>query len=418
VILRPMGYIFAAAIAQCPPSIDKPLGEPSAAPNPPIWGASKLRKISYPPGSIRQLGVTLVSLLNLFVRKGVDLRKTVPARRTFAGSTRVQQEGPTMLRRFCVGPISVLWAAGLGCAGASAGCGSVAAQQALQFQPVAHKFALMSQWCTDNAALKSEASADAVAPVLVQTDTPAPVLQSSVTTPTPAPPSHTPSLPKPQALAKTQTQHLPILGHGLVSRQASNVGGPARDDFAGQGANHSDTRRYREDLQRSPAGSVPQDDRHLRLDATLARRAVALVPEIERVAKAYQIDPLLLHAIAHVESRHNPDAVSHAGALGLMQVMPATARRFGVLSPHTALRDPSISLEVSSRYLKNLQQRFDNNLSLVIAAYNAGEGAVEKYGRRVPPYKETRGYVRDVLAHYRLLVGLRLGAERSAASTL
>jgi soluble lytic murein transglycosylase-like protein len=306
--------------------MEKPSGDPSARPNPPIWGASKLWKISYPPGSIRQLGVTLVSLLKIFVRVGV------------------------------------LWAAGLGCAGASAGCGSVAAQQALQFQPVAHKFALMSQWCTENAALKSEASADAVAPVLVQTDTPAPVLQSSVTTQTSAPPSYTPSLPKPQALPKTQ--HLPILGHGL------------------------------------------------------ARRAVALVPEIERVAKAYQIDPLLLHAIAHVESRHNPDAVSHAGALGLMQVMPATARRFGVVSPHTALRDPRISLEVSSRYLKNLQQRFDNNLSLVIAAYNAGEGAVEKYGRQVPPYKETRGYVRDVLAHYRLLVGLRLGAERSAASTL
>jgi soluble lytic murein transglycosylase-like protein len=149
-----------------------------------------------------------------------------------------------------------------------------------------------------------------------------------------------------------------------------------------------------------------------------AKRAIALVPEIERVALAYRIDPLLLHAIAHVESRHNPDAVSHAGALGLMQVMPATARRFGVSSPHTALRDPRISLEVSSRYLKNLQQRFGNNLSLVIAAYNAGEGAVEKYGRQVPPYKETRGYVRDVLAHYRLLVGLRVGADRSTASRL
>jgi len=136
-------------------------------------------------------------------------------------------------------------------------------------------------------------------------------------------------------------------------------------------------------------------------------RALSLVPQISDVAARFRIDPLLLHAIAHVESRHNPDAVSHAGALGLMQVMPATARRFGVTSPKAQLHDPKISLEVSSAYLKTLQQRFDNNLTLVIAAYNAGEGAVEKYGRQVPPYKETQGYVRDVLAHYRALLSLR-----------
>lgn len=145
-----------------------------------------------------------------------------------------------------------------------------------------------------------------------------------------------------------------------------------------------------------------------------AARALALVPQISEVAERYRIDPLLLHAIAHVESRHNPDAVSHAGALGLMQVMPATARRFGVTQPRTQLHDPRISLEVSSAYLKTLQRRFNNDLTLVIAAYNAGEGAVEKYGRRVPPYKETQGYVRSVMAHYRLLLGLRQGTDTAA----
>jgi soluble lytic murein transglycosylase-like protein len=145
-----------------------------------------------------------------------------------------------------------------------------------------------------------------------------------------------------------------------------------------------------------------------------AARALALVPQISQVAERYRIDPLLLHAIAHVESRHNPDAVSHAGALGLMQVMPATARRFGVTQPRTELHDPRISLEVSSAYLKTLQRRFDNDLTLVIAAYNAGEGAVEKYGRRVPPYKETQGYVKAVMAHYRLLLGLRQGTALAA----
>lgn len=168
---------------------------------------------------------------------------------------------------------------------------------------------------------------------------------------------------------------------------------------------------------RTPPAVVPS-----RLARSASRdstsRAIALVPQISRVAEQYGIDPLLLHAIAHVESRHNPAAMSHAGAVGLMQVMPATARRFGVTSPHSELRDPRISLEVSSAYLKTLQRRFDNNLPLIIAAYNAGEGAVEKYGRRIPPYKETQGYVRDVLAHYRLLVGTRDAARAATRAAL
>lgn len=144
-----------------------------------------------------------------------------------------------------------------------------------------------------------------------------------------------------------------------------------------------------------------------RIGREAVSRALALVPEVDAVATQYGIDPLLLHAIAHVESRHDARAVSHAGAMGLMQVMPATARRFGVAAPASQLRDPRVSLQVSSAYLKTLQRRFGNDLTLVIAAYNAGEGAVEKYGRRVPPYRETQGYVRDVLAHYRLLLGAR-----------
>jgi len=133
-----------------------------------------------------------------------------------------------------------------------------------------------------------------------------------------------------------------------------------------------------------------------------AVRALRLASDVDVVARRHDIDPLLLHAIAHVESRHNPQARSPAGARGVMQVMPATAKRFGV---HTvqALLEPSTNLEVSASYLKTLQRRFGNNLTLVLAAYNAGEGAVERYGRRVPPYRETQGYVRQVLEHYRTL---------------
>lgn len=154
-----------------------------------------------------------------------------------------------------------------------------------------------------------------------------------------------------------------------------------------------------------PAAVGPAKKGRRHIGRSALARALSLDHHVTEVAAAYRIDPLLLHAIAHVESRHNASAISHAGAMGLMQVMPATAQRFGVTSPRTQLLDPRTSLEVSSAYLKKLQDRFDNDLVLIIAAYNAGEGAVEKYGRRVPPYRETQGYVRNVLAHYKLLMG-------------
>ena len=131
-------------------------------------------------------------------------------------------------------------------------------------------------------------------------------------------------------------------------------------------------------------------------------RALALAPEVDAVARRHDIDPLLLHAVAHVESRHNAAAVSHAGARGLMQVMPATAARFGV-SQAGALHHAPTNLEVSAAYLKTLQLRFGTDLPLVLAAYNAGEGAVERYGRRIPPFAETQSYVKQVLAKYALL---------------
>jgi soluble lytic murein transglycosylase-like protein len=142
-------------------------------------------------------------------------------------------------------------------------------------------------------------------------------------------------------------------------------------------------------------------------------RALRLAPAVDAVARSYDIDPLLMHAIARVESRHDPAAVSHAGARGLMQVMPATAGRFGVAAA-AQLYDAPTNLEVSAAYLKTLQQRFGNDLPLVLAAYNAGEGAVERHGRRIPPYPETRSYVRQVLDAYALLRGANTAHSREA----
>jgi soluble lytic murein transglycosylase-like protein len=147
------------------------------------------------------------------------------------------------------------------------------------------------------------------------------------------------------------------------------------------------------------------------------QRIRALVPVVADAAVRHGIDPLLLHAVAHVESRHQAGARSHAGARGVMQVMPGTARRFGLDDPLRELLQPELNVAVGAEYLKTLQKRFGNDLSLVLAAYNAGEGAVEKYGRRIPPYPETQAYVRDVLATYAEL-RRRLGAPTGVAGSV
>jgi hypothetical protein len=134
-------------------------------------------------------------------------------------------------------------------------------------------------------------------------------------------------------------------------------------------------------------------------------RAIRLAPEIDAVARRHDLDPLLLHAIAWVESRHDPQAVSRAGARGLLQLMPATAARYGV-GDSRSLADAALNLDVGASHLKALQRRFGDDLELVLAAYNAGEARVERSGRRVPPIDETRDYVRRVLAQYRRFIAV------------
>jgi soluble lytic murein transglycosylase-like protein len=114
-------------------------------------------------------------------------------------------------------------------------------------------------------------------------------------------------------------------------------------------------------------------------------------------AKATQVDAALISAVISVESGYNPSARSRAGAVGLMQLMPETARRYGVKNR----LDPAQSIHGGARYLRDLKVLFDGNLPLVLAAYNAGEGTVMKHGRRIPPYRETVAYVPKVLDHYR-----------------
>jgi soluble lytic murein transglycosylase-like protein len=119
-------------------------------------------------------------------------------------------------------------------------------------------------------------------------------------------------------------------------------------------------------------------------------------PLIADAAQAYQMDTALLHAVITAESGYDPGAVSKKGALGLMQLMPETARRYGVADP----LDPLQNIHGGAQYLRDLLRMFDRDLPLALAAYNAGENAVRKYGNRVPPYRETASYVPKVLKIY------------------
>jgi soluble lytic murein transglycosylase-like protein len=158
--------------------------------------------------------------------------------------------------------------------------------------------------------------------------------------------------------------------------------------------------------------NVPTDERYSVLITELAVAAVpvAAMPKaksglarkagydqgVDEVSRAYGLESALLHAVISVESSYNPNAVSSKGAAGLMQLMPQTAKRYGVADAF----DPRQNLNGGARYLRDLLRLFNNNISLALAAYNAGEHAVMKHGNRIPPYRETLNYVPRVLGFY------------------
>jgi hypothetical protein len=122
-----------------------------------------------------------------------------------------------------------------------------------------------------------------------------------------------------------------------------------------------------------------------------------LVPLINDAARAYGLDPKLVHAVIRAESGYNANAVSSKGAVGLMQLIPATAQRYGVQDSY----DPGQNIQGGTRYLRDLLKMFNGNMELAIAGYNAGENAVIRAGNRIPPYPETMAYVPKVLSFYR-----------------
>lgn len=134
---------------------------------------------------------------------------------------------------------------------------------------------------------------------------------------------------------------------------------------------------------------------------------------IQRTADQVSLDPMLIKSVMHAESAFNPNAVSHKGASGLMQLMPETARRYGVSS----IFDPRQNVMGGARYLSYLLDRFDGDLELALAGYNAGENAVDRTGG-VPPYAETRHYVKKVTRLYREYRNERCGRQATDAAAI
>jgi len=156
-----------------------------------------------------------------------------------------------------------------------------------------------------------------------------------------------------------------------------------------------DNNRYRL-LILSPRDRTASGERY---DAMLLAKAGRYDSIIEKAATAASVEPNLLRAVIVVESGFNSRAVSKRGAMGLMQLMPATATRFGVSNPY----DPLQNVHAGARYLKFLIDRFGQDVRLALAAYNAGEDAVDRNGGQIPPFSETMAYVPRVLKIYQML---------------
>jgi soluble lytic murein transglycosylase-like protein len=201
---------------------------------------------------------------------------------------------------------------------------------------------------------------------------------------------------------------MPMLGFGDVYKYVDADGKTYFTDAPLKGKD------YRLEWKRTAKKLIKENSKTL--VAVGRRRAALSVPPkklsarrnryarmIDMAAQRFNLYPELLHAVIRTESAYNPSAVSSAGAIGLMQLMPGTAARYKV----SDIYDPEDNLHGGAEYLRDLLNMFDNDLRLALAGYNAGENAVIKYGRRIPPYPETQKYVRRVLQF--------LWAERASA---
>lgn len=210
-----------------------------------------------------------------------------------------------------------------------------------------------------------------------------------------------------------------VLGYGLHVQARADMWKYVDENGVTQFTNQRPGKDYQLVIQSSPAAPAQAGlgGRQGAPDAA-AHRAVAVMnasPTYQAVqgsltaaSLTHGVDYELLKAVMVAESAFNPKAVSHKGAVGLMQIMPDTARRYGVQSEpdstvESKLTDPDLNIRTGTRYLADLLRMFGGETELAIAAYNAGEGAVMRAGNRIPNYRETQQYVKKVMAVYRVL---------------
>jgi soluble lytic murein transglycosylase-like protein len=187
---------------------------------------------------------------------------------------------------------------------------------------------------------------------------------------------------------------------------------------------HADVYSYTDGQGISHFSNVPADARYRLLIASPAlkggthsadkgaawlSKSAAYDAIIETAAFANTVQPALIRAVIVIESGFNPRAVSKRGAVGLMQLRPETARRYGVADSY----DPAENIRAGAHYLSDLMLLFDSNTELVLAAYNAGENAVARYGGHIPPFKETQQYVPSVIKVYQALMAQERASEQT-----
>lgn len=209
----------------------------------------------------------------------------------------------------------------------------------------------------------------------------------------------------------------------LLSCSLSFVSASALADIYGyvdaEGVSHFSTEKLDERYQLFVRGDKPFDSSTLTAAAPVSINPALLrylaqhpnlktyEPLMQQAGEEFSIDPALLKAVMAAESGFNPNAVSPKGAVGLMQIMPATAERYGLRddqkkSISQKLTDPKTNIRLAARYLHDLHKLFPNQPQLILASYNAGEGAVKKYKNTIPPYPETRNYVQVVSQFHQL----------------
>ena len=195
--------------------------------------------------------------------------------------------------------------------------------------------------------------------------------------------------------------NLQRVGPERIQQRLAELAGRMDDRF-GNRPDPAPAPKFEEKLQGALTGSISGNDGMLapmRLDG-LGIQTSSIDELVAKIAKEEGVDAGLLHAVIQTESAGDPNAVSNKGARGLMQLMPATAASLGVTDP----TNPEQNVRGGARYLKGLIAQHGGDLSLALAAYNAGPGNVRKYGG-IPPFKETQAYVTKVLDRYGMISG-------------